>query len=143
MAQTASVAHIPDSNLKAALRQALCQPNGDITTADLATLTSLNLNEQGITDLTGLEHAVNLQYLDFYRNQVSDLTPLARLVNLYYMYFDNTQVSDLTSLARLVNLRGLSFYYNQVSDLTTLAGLVNLQGLPQIVQDRRSIPSTP
>ena len=56
--------NIPDANLDAALHQALNKPTGAITDTDLASLTSLAVESRGITDLTGLEYAINLTMLD-------------------------------------------------------------------------------
>ena len=50
------------------------------------------------------EEKMNLTTLDLSDTQVSDVTPLAGLVNLTTLYLSNTQVSDVTPLAGLVNL---------------------------------------
>ena len=47
-----------------------------ITVAEMATLTSLDLSRVVVTDLTGLEHAVNLRELFLGGNAIADLSPL-------------------------------------------------------------------
>lgn len=93
-----TVVTFPDAGLEAAVREALDKPIGDITAADMATITGLNASERGITSLEGLEYAVNLILLGLWGNQVADLTPLAGLTNLTWLDLDGNQVTDLTPL---------------------------------------------
>lgn len=71
----------PDAALLAALRTALAKPSGDITEADLRTLTNLRLAGLGIADLSGLEHATNLRILDVRRNAFPDAASLWAVLN--------------------------------------------------------------
>jgi hypothetical protein len=71
-----------DPNLEAAVREALNIPTGPITSDDMAKLTSLDAHERNIQDLSGLEYAVNLQWLDLDGNQITDISPLSGLTNL-------------------------------------------------------------
>jgi len=74
---------IPDDNLRAGLNAALGKPSGDvILRPELAGLTSLNLNNRRITDLTGLEHATGLTELFIARNGFSDISALSGLTSL-------------------------------------------------------------
>ena len=49
---------------------------------DLSGLEELNAPVRDIADLGGLEHAVNLRYLNLYRNRIADLSPLSSLEKL-------------------------------------------------------------
>ncbi len=118
-----------DNNLEQAIRDALNKPDGDITRADMETITNLDVSNSGIQYLSGLEYAVNLQTLSFAFNQVSDISALANLTNMMFLYFYNNQVSNISVLANLTNLWSLNFYNNQVSDISALAGLTNLRSL--------------
>ena len=70
--------NIPDANLRAA--EALGKaPNAPITEGEMATLTILTAEEQGIRDLTGLEFATNLTGLWLYGNSLADVSPLSGL----------------------------------------------------------------
>jgi Leucine-rich repeat (LRR) protein len=69
----------PDANLEAAVRDALRISEEGITVDDMATLSVLDADGRGISDLSGLEHAVNLRDLDLEDNEISDLGPLANL----------------------------------------------------------------
>ena len=127
---TAQVIDLPDPNLRAAVEKALGKASGaTITTADMATLTRLDANEAGISDLTGLEHVINLTDLHLWRNSVSDLSPLAGLTNLTGLYLGINSASDLSPLTRLTNLESLFLDRNGISDLSPLAGLTNLTRL--------------
>ena len=78
---------IPDVNLATVVREALgLAPNSTITQLDMLGLTQLtSFRSRQITNLTGLEHARNLKYLDLYYNQISDIAILAQLPNLVYV----------------------------------------------------------
>ena len=127
---TAQVIDLPDPNLRAAVEKALGKASGaTITTADMATLTRLDANEAGISDLTGLEQATNLRDLHLWSNSVSDLSSLAGLTKLTGLYLGGSSASDLSPLTRLTNLESLFLDANRISDLSPLAGLTNLTRL--------------
>ena len=55
---------IPDANLRAVITDSLGKArNASITRAEMATLTRIDAYNKGIRNLTGLEHATNLQWL--------------------------------------------------------------------------------
>jgi hypothetical protein len=90
--RTAGSVTIPDPALLAALRTALAKPAGDITVADLLTLTTLRIAGLGISDLTGLENATNLRILDIRRNNFTDPAALWAVLDqitpMYCLYTD-------------------------------------------------------
>ncbi len=101
--------HIPDAGLAAAIREHFdYPPRKQITSFDMARLPYLNAPGRGISDLTGLEHAVAIEYLDINNNKIQDLTPILALPELrkidiaYNPITDLTQVSELTQLTRLI-----------------------------------------
>ena len=68
---------IPDSNLRTAIEKALGKASGvTITTEDMKSLYELEAPNASITDLTGLEHATNLTWLELHNNFISDLSLL-------------------------------------------------------------------
>ena len=119
----------PDTKLDTAIREAISKPTGDILASDLAGLTTLNADNRGIINLSGLEYCTSLTTLHVCLNQISDITPLAGLTNLTVLWLGQNQISDLTPLAGLTNLTELWLQINQISDLTPLAGLTNLTKL--------------
>ena len=101
-----------------------------IPKASLAKLTELDdVDDPGITDLTGLEHATQLTDLDLSDNQISDITPLAQLTQLTELELDRNQISDITPLTNLTELTGLLLWDNQIEDISSLAGLPSLNYL--------------
>ncbi|MCL0076052.1 PKD domain-containing protein, partial [Dehalococcoidia bacterium] len=73
------VVTFPDRNLEAAIRDALrIDSDVDIYRSDLETLTELNASGRAVSDLTGLEYAVNLIRLPLAVNQITDISPLVQ-----------------------------------------------------------------
>ena len=121
---------IPDSNLARYLRTDLGLPrNAPITRYAMQQLRELRANRSGIKDLTGLEHATNLERLELSGNQISDVSVLAGLTNLHVLWLTSNQISDVSVLAGLTNLERLELSGNQISDVLPLAGLMNLERL--------------
>ena len=118
-----------DSNLEQAVREALGIPAGNIYDTDMATLTSFTADNDTISDLTGLEYAVNLTVLNLSNNQISNITALQNLISLNTLYLSNNQISDLSILPSTSLLKELYLNNNQISDLT---GIQNLPGLESI-----------
>ena len=125
--------HIPDSNLRAAIAEALGKsPNAPITVGEMEGLHHLGGNHaanKGIRDLTGIQFAKNLRSLRLPTNQVSDISPVKNLKNLTNLKIANNQVSDISPIAELINLEILELEHNEISDISPLAGLINLHYL--------------
>ncbi len=119
----------PDANLEAAIRGAINKPEGPIYTSDLEALTTLTAWKRGISDITGLEHCVNLEWLNLNSLNISDISPLASLTNLTYLQLGFNNISDISALAGLTNLQVLWLVGNNISDISVLAGLTNLEQL--------------
>ena len=107
------IVRIPDTNLRAVIAERLGKGPGDsITVADIARLTELVADERGIRELTGLEHAVKLERIEFRHNAISDLSPLAGLVRLNNIKLRGNKITDVSPLAcksnqsRLAGSRG-------------------------------------
>ena len=86
----------------------------------LQKLTELELDDEGITDLTGLEHATQLTELDLWDNQISDISPLAQLTQLMELDISRNQISDISPLAQLTQLTELDFNRNPITDISPL-----------------------
>jgi len=116
----------PDPALEAALREVINRPTGRIYKSDLEGLTSFSPTGRGITDLSGLEHCINLVSLDLHDNQISDISPLAGLTNMEWLDLSYNRISDVSPLAGLTNLKWLYLYSNQISNISPLANLTKL-----------------
>ena len=121
---------VPDANLRAAIAETLGKPAGAaIETEDLARLTRLEADEQGIEDLRGLEHATRLERIELRRNAISDLSPLAGLTRLNNIKLRGNQITDVSPLAGLVNVDWLGLEENAITDLRPLQTLIKLNGI--------------
>ncbi len=75
--------NMPDQNLRAAVNLALGRSSMDaITRGDLANLTTLNASGMGITNLAGLEFAINLVNANLSNNNIASFAPLNGLTQL-------------------------------------------------------------
>ena len=122
---------MPDPALRQAVREKLDIPaDVPLTPAYLRQhLTSLDVRYEGIVDLTGLEHATDLQALVLIENQIHDISPLSGLTELGFLDLGGNQISDLRPLAGLTRLETLQIWRNRIEDISPLAGLVNLKKL--------------
>ena len=122
---------MPDPALREAVREKLRIPaDSPLTQAYVQEhLVGLHVSDKGIVNLTGLEHATDLQSLGLARNKIQDLSPLSGLTGLGYLNLGRNQISDLRPLAGLTRLEFLHLWGNQIKDISPLAGLVNLKNL--------------
>ncbi len=134
---------IPDANLAALIRKTLGLPStSPITKLDMLGLGELHFYEDDrnhfglrpppgkeITDLTGLQHATNLESLLLNDHRIVDLTPLAELTQLKGIAIERNRISDISPLAGLTQLRSLGISGNQISDISPLTGLPRLSAL--------------
>ena len=97
-------------NLRLAVRETLdLTSDQPFTRADLLQLDWLDPYEMGIQDLRGIEHATNLRWFSFARNDVSDLSPLANLTKLRTLLgWKNPRLTDISPLANLRQLETLN-----------------------------------
>ena len=147
------VVAIPDANLRTAIEAALSKPGGaPITQAEMTTLDILKASNADISDLTGLEFAINLialgldsnnriadlsplsglnnlTSLNLWNNNISDVSPLSGLNNLILLSLSNNNISDISPLSELISLTDLGLRNNRIADLSPLAGLNNLTSL--------------
>ena len=121
------VVNILDPGLRAAVENVLGKAPGDpITMPNMAALAQFAAPNANITDLTGLESATNLTFLNLGGNNISNLSPLAGLTNLTWLTLSSNTISDISPLAGLTNLTRLTLSSNAISDISPLAGLTNL-----------------
>ena len=126
-ASPAAVVAIDDSGLRNALEQSLGATAGaDITQLDLAILERLSAYGFGISDLSGLEHAVNLTSLSLSNNEIEDVSALGSLESLVALWLFDNAISDVSALASLQSLRWLYLRNNTISDVSALGSLQSL-----------------
>ncbi|MBN2097978.1 MAG: leucine-rich repeat domain-containing protein [Dehalococcoidia bacterium] len=116
----------PDSNLEAAIREALGKPSGAIYQFELSSLGDFSAFERGIVELTGLEHCTNLTTLSLDGNMISNISPLAGLTKLIYLGLEGNQISNIEPLSGLTTLHYVNLTTNEISDIEPL---VDNQGI--------------
>lgn len=135
----AQIVNIVDPNLRDAVEDTLGKPAGTpISQAEMENLTELSAPNREITDLTGLQAAVNLARLDLgdayvasegrfiNSNSISDLSPVSGLTRLTRLDLEGNSIRDISPLSNLTNLVILELGNNAISDITALRGLTNL-----------------
>ncbi len=129
-AQEAPESWMPDAALREAVRETLALPAGVPLTKDLMQDLDIFIAEgRGISDLTGLEYAINLREANLGDNSITDLRPLANLIHLEELGLPENRISDISTLAGLPNLVFLIISLNPISDLSPLAGLPKFRKL--------------
>lgn len=121
---------IPDSNLEQSIRAHLeLSGEDEITPSKMAKLTRFQARNQGIQDLSGLEHATQLEQVNLDSNQISDLAPLSGLSNLTTLILSDNHIQDITALQGLSLLQTLDLKANHIRDISELGSLTNLKQL--------------
>ena len=116
---------MPDENLQEAVREVLGEP---ITKQSMETLIELPIQRRDISDLTGLEFAINLKVIFIFDNPISDLNPISNL-KLEMLNAGGCRIKDVLPLKNMTTLVALYLHYNQINDVTPLLNLVNLKQL--------------
>ena len=122
--------YIPDANFEAYL-EANGMGNGTVndnyvTTASISGVTTLDVSNQNIADLTGIQDFTSLQSLNVNGNQLTAVDISAN-TSLQYLFVSNNLIQDLT-LPTTTTLRQISCNNNQLSSiyLNNVTGLRSL-----------------
>ena len=127
---SAQTVNIPDTNLRAAIAEALDKtPGSRITRDEIATLRHFRAHDANISDLTGLEFATELEEIRCNNNLISDLSPLERLIKLNVIELRHNVIKDLSPIDGLISLEWLIVPHNLISDLSPIKDLINMRGL--------------
>jgi Leucine-rich repeat (LRR) protein len=92
-------------------------------------VTSLNLNNNQLTDITVLTGLTELTTLYLGNNQIEDISSLSALTNLTDLILDTNLIVDLAPLSGLSELTSLTLSNNNIVDLSSLSELFNLTSL--------------
>ena len=122
-----------DPYLEAAVRQTIGILERPIYTWDMEQLTEFVAEWVPISDLSGLEYATHLRYLNLRGNQISDIMPVTNLTNLTELSITYCPLSDISPLTSLINLTRLYLLWNLVSDIAPLANLTSLTHLTLVL----------
>lgn len=119
-----------DPFLEQAIREDLHLEEGEGVTAELArSITSLDLSNQQIENLSGLEHFEMLNSLDLTNNKIEDITTLSELERLETLSLENNNVYEIDYLAELSSLTSLNLRENHVENIEPITELIYLEDL--------------
>ena len=125
-----TLVNIRDHALRANLLRIMGKSAGDtITVSDMAGLTAIAFGQKSIKDLTGLEFATNLTYLELNFNYIADVSPLANLKSLTTLYLHANRISNISALGTLTSLTRLNLGSNFIADVSPLGALTSLTTL--------------
>ena len=118
-----------DANLKAAVETELGIM--DPTPADILSLIDLNARQSAITNLSGLEFALNLRSLWLGRNHISDIYVLSGLVHLEHLELSDNRLDDedIAALSDLRYLVHLDLTGNAITDVSIVSEMRFLRTL--------------
>lgn len=124
--------------------------------ATCKSLSSLQIDESSISDISFVKYLSNIGYLSIRDNKVSDLTPLSSCKSLYnldiignpikdlsvlsemdieYLYISASSVDDFSALSNFNNMTTLHIYGCGGKDLSVLGTLTGVDDLGLYAQD--------
>lgn len=131
-ARISSIASLRLSRFKSVTR--LCLRQNSITEIEAlsslaATLTDLDLYDNLIAHIRGLEDLTNLTTLDLSFNKIKHIKKISHLVNLTDLYFVQNKISTIEGLQGLTKLRNLELAANRIREIENLETLTGLEEL--------------
>lgn len=141
------------AEFEGAIRVKAQKPDGDLTTADLKKLRSLNLSRVQLTeldvclfrhmtelrelfigpgeidDLSSIATSTKLESLGVSGNPITDLSPLAKMTKMDRLDLAHTKISDISALSSMKAMTELNIDDTQVTDLSPLKDLTKLERL--------------
>lgn len=103
--------------------------DGTMSCSNVAQIQQLNLRNEEVTSLDGVEHLTGVFRLDLAENAITDLGPMEGMTALVDITLKNNAITDLTPLAGLPLVEYLVLDHNQIVDLAPLSGMTTLEVL--------------
>mgnify|MGYP001253523912 CR=1 FL=1 len=104
-------------------------PKGELTKADYEKVIVLQLENNQLTSVKGLEKLTQLWGVGLKNNQLTDVKGLEKLTKLEELGLENNQLTDVKGLEKLTQLDGLFLDGNQLTDVKGLEKLTKLTRL--------------
>lgn len=105
-------------------------------------ITSLEIRNKEIRDISPLKELTRLKSLDLSGNEIIDLSPLKDLKSLIQLDLGNNQINDLSPLQDLTSLENLYIYQNLIQEISPLQNLNLLNHLNLFDNLIKSIPKS-
>lgn len=87
----------------------------------------LDLSEEGIADLAGIEYCINITDLVLSRNRISNLSDISALTQLQSLDLSRNDISYLDGLENLYSLVNLDLSFNSIEDIAPLERMASLR----------------
>lgn len=128
-----SIVYFNDPVLEYEIRKILGKTNYNQTNvykSDLLGLGSLAINGKGVSNLSGIENASNISYLNISDNPaLKDISPIQKLTNLKYLTASGCSIESITPLQNLIRLNYLDIRNNKIKSIAPLKNLTGLTTL--------------
>lgn len=128
-----SVVEFNEYSLQRLIREEVGKRNSSspIYKSDVLKISHLDAEDEGISDLTGMEALTNLKTLNLEDNYLNGeaLTPLQKLTNLQSLDLEDNYLEQITALKGLTTLTELNISDNAIEDFSPLKGLLRLETL--------------
>lgn len=115
-----------NSHLRFVLAKSFNKRETDITKGFISTLEELDLSENGLTDLKGIQFANNLSSLILNKNNIKNANYLKNLSKLTNLELSNNKIEDINFLTNLKKLKTVDLDSNNISQVPNLQNLKNL-----------------
>ena len=89
--------------IKAAIREAIDKPQGELTKADLEKVKMLFIKRRQLTSVSGLAGLRKLEVLGLDGNQLTDISPLAGLTQLEILHLGSNPNLPYSEIEKLQN----------------------------------------
>ena len=127
-----SPVEIADRGLRTAIRRSSGAPGvWPLHVDEIAKMGAIRGRSENIVELSGIELATGVQFLDLSGNAITDIAPLGSLPTLRFLHLDDNNIEDIAPLAGFVEnaasrryrLSVLTLRNNMIEDIGALAGL--------------------
>ncbi|MBU3112699.1 leucine-rich repeat domain-containing protein [Clostridium lacusfryxellense] len=118
-----------DFEVEKVVRKGIGNCNQPIYTWDVLGLTSLQIEQKGITSLEGVQALKNLNSIFIQKNNLKDVSPLKDLVNLRQIVILKNNIEDITPIYNLKQLEQLYIFENDIKDISGIDQLQNMKKL--------------
>lgn len=96
---------------------------------NLDNITEINLNNNELTDISGIKLFKNIKELYLWNNKLTDITVLKNLNNLKYLKISLNKISDISVIQYLSKLKELFLNLTDIKNISIISNLKKLEYL--------------
>lgn len=118
---------LPDPGLNKCIRSQFdVSSQLPITNKTLEGIQALNCQALQIKSLEGLQHAINLDSVNFFRNEITDLSPLSEAKKLTSVNLNSNYLTNLNALKDMKGIETLRASDNLLTDISAVKNMPKL-----------------